>query len=129
MVWLLSEEHNASQSFLGHFSIVKSKCSAKDTDTLGCFELHCWLNTQTYRRIHTAPSGQHLPLHKYKSKELGYESSCPGPSFPMRENSGRNRNEQYAALPSASDQCTYYPCKQIQTEKQERKESETSFSH
>lgn len=112
-----------------HFHLeVKMFCQGH-RDTLDCFGLHCQLDTQTYRHIHTAPSGQHLPWHKYKSKELGYEGSCPGPSFPMKENSGRKRNEQYAALPSASDQCTYYPCKQIQTEKQERKESETSFSH
>ena len=55
--------------------ILKSKYSAEDRVTTGCFTLHCLLHTSTCKHRASTIKTECLLLHEYKSKELGYDIS------------------------------------------------------
>lgn len=114
-----------AQSFLGYSFILKSK-HCEDKVTMGCFTLHSLLHMQTCKHRASTKTGPSPARAQIQRAWVWHFMTWA--FFSTRENSGRRENEQYATLPASADQRTYLICKQIQTEKQERKESEISFS-
>ena len=84
-----------------------------EVKTLCWGKSHCGLLRTALSVAHAnmqAQSQHHqddLLLHQYKSKELGYDLSWPGPSFWPGKTQGGGKNEQNTALLSASVQHTY----------------------
>lgn len=98
----------------------------------------CWGQSH-YGLLHTALSVAHANrastinteslLHEYKSKELGYGISWPGPSFPPGKTQGWGRMNNILHYSQHLTSIPISTYNQIQTKKQERKESEISFSY